>query len=63
MVKVKSTSCSSRGPGFKPHHLHGGSQPSVTPAPGHVTPSSGPFGKSMHRYIDIYAGETLMYIK
>ena len=31
-------------PGFGSQHLHGGSQPSVTPAPGDLTPSSGLFG-------------------
>ena len=33
---VKSTGCSSRGPGFNSQHLHGSSQLSVTPVPGDV---------------------------
>jgi hypothetical protein len=31
---VKSTDCSSRGPGFNSQYVHGGSQLSVTPFPG-----------------------------
>lgn len=40
---VKSTGCSSKGPGFNSQHPHGGSQPqhSLTPTPGNQTPSSG----------------------
>ena len=30
---VKSTSCSSRGPGFSSQHPHGSSQVSLTPVP------------------------------
>jgi hypothetical protein len=39
---VKSTGCPSRGPGFNSQHPHGGSQVSVSPVPGDLTPS--------HRY-------------
>jgi hypothetical protein len=35
---VKSTDCSSRGPRFNSKHPHGGSQLSVTPVPGTLTP-------------------------
>ena len=38
---IKNTGCSCRGPRFSSQHPHGGSQPSVTPAPGNLMPSSG----------------------
>jgi hypothetical protein len=37
---VKSTDHPSRGSGFGFHHPHGGSQPSVTPVPKDLIPSS-----------------------
>lgn len=37
----KSTGCFSTGPGFDSQHTHGGTQLSVTPVPGDLTPSSG----------------------
>jgi hypothetical protein len=37
----KSTGCSSRGPRFNSQHPYNGSQISVTPVPGNITPSSG----------------------
>jgi hypothetical protein len=36
---VKSTGCSSRGPGFNSHLPHGGSQLSITPVPEDLIPS------------------------
>lgn len=39
--EAKSTVCFCRGPGFKPQLLPGGSQLSVTPAPGDPLPSTG----------------------
>jgi hypothetical protein len=38
---VKSTSCSSRGPGFGSQHPHHGSQSSVTLVPGDLMLSAG----------------------
>lgn len=38
---VKTAGYSSRGPGYDSKHPYGGSQPSITPVPGRVTPSSG----------------------
>ena len=38
---VKSTGCSCRRHGFDPQHLYGGSQPSIIPVSGYMTPSSG----------------------
>jgi hypothetical protein len=37
---VRSTDCSCRGLGLDYQHLHGSSQPSITPVPGHLIPSS-----------------------
>lgn len=37
---VKSTCCSCRGLRFDSQNLHGGPQPSVTPVPGDLMPSS-----------------------
>ena len=42
---VKSTCCSSRGPRFSSQNPHG-SQPSVTPVPGHLKLPSDPMGMS-----------------
>ena len=36
---VRSTGCSSRGPGFNSQNPHGGSQLSVAPIPGDQAPS------------------------
>jgi hypothetical protein len=38
-LEVKNTVSSSRGPGFNSHHLHSNLQLSLTPVPGHPTPS------------------------
>lgn len=46
---VKSTVCSSRGPGFDSSHLCGGSQPPVTPVPGDLLPASD-LGGPKHAY-------------
>ena len=41
---LKSTGCSSRGWGFNSfQYPHGSSQPTVSPVPGNLTPSSGPW--------------------
>lgn len=45
---VKSTDCSFRGPEFNSQHLHGGSQPSVSPGPEDLMSSSGLYGHCMH---------------
>jgi hypothetical protein len=45
----KSTGCSSRGPGFDSQHLHGGSQPPMTPVPGDLLAISG--ARVVHRPI------------
>ena len=51
-------SCSSRWPRFHSQHPHNGSQPSVTPVPGNLTPSSDLFGHQKHTlYTDIDAGK------
>lgn len=40
-LAVKNIGCSSRGSRFNSQHPHGRSQPSLTPVPGGLTPSSG----------------------
>lgn len=54
---LKGTHCSSRGPGFKSQHPHGGSQLSVTPVPvdlipQHMHPCSQ--NTNVHKRKDIY---------
>ena len=51
-------------PGFDSQHPHGGSQPSVTPASGHLTPSSALCGHCM-QMVQRHAGRqnTHTYIK
>lgn len=44
---VKSTICSSRGPGFHFEHPHDGSQPSVIPATASVEPGM----RMVHRHV------------
>lgn len=57
---VKSQCCSSRGPGFKAQHPHGGSKPSVTPVSGALIPTSGLHRHQAHIWcIDIYAGKKI----
>lgn len=48
---VKCTGCPPRGPGFNSWHPHGGSQPSVTIAPGDQMSSSGLHGNQANRHI------------
>ena len=44
-----------KDPGFDSQHLHGGSQPSVTPVPGDPMPSSGSCGLQAHTWcIDVH---------
>ena len=51
---VKSAGCSCKEPRFNSQHPHGGSQPSITPAPGDLMLSSGLCGHCMHMYLSIY---------
>lgn len=45
---IKYTGCPCRGPRFKSQYPHGGSQLSVTPVSGNLTPSSDPLGHQAH---------------
>jgi hypothetical protein len=60
---VKSTGCSSRGPGFYPQHPQGSSQLSITPVPGNPTHSSLFHGQCIQVVTDIHADETPTHIK
>jgi hypothetical protein len=46
--KKRNIGCYSRGPGFDSQHLHYGSQPTVTPVPEALPPSSGLRGHCRH---------------
>jgi hypothetical protein len=41
--RILKNGCSSRGPRFNSQHLHGRTQPPLTPVPGDLMPSSGYF--------------------
>jgi hypothetical protein len=61
---VKSTGCLSEGPWFDSQHPHGGSQQSVTAAPGHLMSSSGLCRHQAHTgCIDIHAGKASTHRK
>lgn len=51
---VKRSGCSFRGPGLNSQRPREGSQPSVTPTPGDLTPSSGLFGHQAHTCSQTY---------
>jgi hypothetical protein len=62
---VRSTGCSSRGPGFHSQHLHSSSQPSVTPFSVDLMPSSGLFRHCMymvHKYTCMQNTHTHIYL-
>lgn len=61
---VKSTSCSSRGPGLKSQDLHDSSQLSVTPVPEDLMPCFGFYGHQIHMWcIDLHAGKIPIHTK
>lgn len=56
---VKSTACSSRGPRFNSQHPHDGTQLSVTPDPGDLTPFLAFTGSACTQCTDIYIGNNI----
>jgi hypothetical protein len=61
---ISVSCCSSKGPGFKPQHPHGDSQPYVTTVPGDLGPLLASVGtKHACGHTDIAAEKTLIHIK
>lgn len=53
-----------RGSTFDGQHPHGSPQPSITPVPGDLTPSSGVLGHQAHKwYTDTHVDKTHTCIK
>jgi hypothetical protein len=61
---MKSTHCFSRGPEFNSQQLDGGSQPSVTPVSGDLTPLQASIGtRFVHGAKTCIQAKTSIYIK
>lgn len=58
----KNTCCFSRGHQFESYHLNGSLQPSLTPVPVYLTPSSGLWGYTYGTQICIQAKQPYTYI-